>query len=82
MLRVSKACRGEVLGCRSGSKVDSRPFSGVSASCRLCRFFGACEYSDRRLRNPGGLLLLWIQRHPRASVLPSLHEAVACMSSR
>ena len=57
-------------------------FHYKSAPCRLCRFLGACEYTDRRLRSSEGLLLLWLQRHPRASVLPSLLEAVACMSSR
>ncbi|KAL3140967.1 hypothetical protein ABBQ32_005489 [Trebouxia sp. C0010 RCD-2024] len=49
---------------------------------RLCRFFDMCDYNDPRMRENGGLLLLWVDHMPQNTVLRSMFEMMACMSNR
>ena len=51
-------------------------------SRRICRYFGMCDFSDPRVRGPGGLLVLWIQKHYSSNILRSMHIMVNCMSNR
>ncbi|CAL8465876.1 g5412 [Coccomyxa elongata] len=47
---------------------------------RICSLFGMCDYIDSRIREHGGLLLVWVEKlHGN---LKSMQTITACMSNR